>query len=665
MSEIPPCPTCGSELPPDSPAGLCPVCLLTHGLESPTGEVAVSPIDPLGETTPQSAAFVPPRPEEIAGCFPHLEILELLGQGGMGAVYKARQTKLDRLVALKIIRPESSADPLFTERFTREARTLARLSHPQIVAVHDFGEVEASDDGQTRGLYYFVMEYVDGLNLRQLLGREHLAADETLGIISQVCDALQYAHDEGVVHRDIKPENILIDTRGRVKIADFGLAKIAATSPDDVTLTQTHQVMGTPRYMAPEQMVGSRSVDHRADLYSLGVVFYEMLTGELPLGSFAPPSSKVAIDFDLDEVVLRALASEPDQRFQQADELRACVDVIRAGSESGFDPGPSHRGASTIFEQGVKGLLQGMHPQSIGRVSRHAAMPAVLAVLMCIGGIISAFVPWGSRIVLVSGMMGAEQYAVETIYGFDTIPGVLCGAIFFITLLVHLIAPASSNGVVSQGICAVVSGVFALISLWIFMMFTIKGDYFGAHADTRMGSALACAIGLTLVGAWEIRRGFAGMSGSSNNGLPRSPSSRLASRVAAGSPSDVASSDDPPLTQIRFTVPIVDDFTEQLEFHFLGLGYRLVESRSDEWVFQRGRSLAALMELDIRKYHTTLTVRTLASAAGHLNVSCLWSVNKLLAWISHRAIDTLESEGFDFETMLRRSAGLTESANDS
>ena len=156
------------------------------------------------------------------------------------------------------------------------------------------------------------MEFVDGVNLRRLLTANQLAPEEALTIVvPQICDALQYAHDAGVVHRDIKPENILLDSRGRVKIADFGLAKLVGRELNDVTLTGEGQVMGTPQYMAPEQFEHPKDVDHRADIYSLGVVFYQMLTGELPIGKFAPPSKKVEIDVRLDEVVLRAWRRSP------------------------------------------------------------------------------------------------------------------------------------------------------------------------------------------------------------------------------------------------------------------------------------------------------------------------------------------------------------------
>ena len=297
----------------------------------------------------------------LAAHFPQLEILELLGHGGMGAVYKARQPKLDRLVALKILRPESADDPAFAERFNREARTLARLSHPHIVAVYDFGEVSLSGMPRPgtgpRTLYYFLMEYVDGANLRQLLQTGELTPQQALAIVPQICEALQFAHDEGVVHRDIKPENILLDKRGRVKIADFGLAKLAAGSPEEFTLTGTHQVMGTPRYMAPEQMEGSHAVDHRADIYSLGVVFYEMLTGEVPMGRFEPPSKKVEIDVRLDEVVLRTLAREPERRYQQASDVKTDVESISSTPRPRTGPFPE-TAADDVQIQAARQLVQ-------------------------------------------------------------------------------------------------------------------------------------------------------------------------------------------------------------------------------------------------------------------------------------------------------------------
>src|SRR5262249_44761992 len=226
------------------------------------------------------------------------------------------------LVAVKVLPPEVARDPAFAERFMREARALARLNHPHIVTVYDFGDVD--------GLYYFTMEYVDGQNLRDLLQAGPLPAGAALGTVTQLCDALQYAHDQGMIHRDIKPENILLDRKGRVKVADFGLAKLVGLTPAYLTLTGSHELMGTLLYMAPEQMTRAHGVDHRADLYSLGVVFYEMLTGELPLGRFAPPSHKAAVGERLDSVVLRALAREPAERYQDAAALKQDVEAALA-----------------------------------------------------------------------------------------------------------------------------------------------------------------------------------------------------------------------------------------------------------------------------------------------------------------------------------------------
>ncbi len=312
------CSTCGKLVPADAPEGLCPNCLLESGFRTPDS-MAASPIS----TSGYGGNFVPPQPAKLGEQFSQLEILELLGQGGMGAVYKARQKKLDRMVALKILPVETGNTPAFAERFNREAKALARLSHPNLITVHDYGEVG--------GLFYFIMEYVDGRNLRQMMHQRQLSPRDSLDIVPQVCDALQYAHDEGVVHRDIKPENIMIDKRGRVKIADFGLAKLLHTQPTDFALTGSRQMMGTPHYMAPEQMERPLEVDHRADIFSLGVVFYELLTSELPLGRFAPPSKKVRIDRRLDDIVLRALTKEPEQRYQRVSEIKSAVDSVVRG----------------------------------------------------------------------------------------------------------------------------------------------------------------------------------------------------------------------------------------------------------------------------------------------------------------------------------------------
>lgn len=267
-----------------------------------------------------SQRIQPPPLATVVAAFPDLEILELVGVGGMGVVYKARQPRFDRFVALKLLPQSLSADPTFAERFDREARFLARLTHPNIVAVYDFG--------RAGGFCYLLMEFVDGLNLRQAMRAGRFTPEEALALVPRVCAALQYAHEQGVLHRDIKPENILLDSDGRVKIADFGIAKLIGSDPTDITLTRSGARLGTPHYMAPEQIEQPSLVDHRADIYSLGVVFYELLTGELPLGRFSAPSVKALIDARVDEIVMRALAKERELRQQTAGEVGSQVEGL-------------------------------------------------------------------------------------------------------------------------------------------------------------------------------------------------------------------------------------------------------------------------------------------------------------------------------------------------
>ena len=304
------CPKCGGPIPAEASQGICPRCALA-AVATPT-EAGQPP----GERPP------PPSPDAVAAAFPQFEILELVGAGGMGAVFKARQPKLDRFVALKLLSRPLAGDGTFAERFHREARVLARLNHPGIVSVYDYGEAG--------GFFYLLMEFVDGVNLRQAMQAGRFTPAQALALVPRICEALQFAHDEGILHRDIKPENILLDTRGRVKIADFGIAKLIGDKAKDATLTGSGLAVGTPHYMAPEQLEHPQDVDQRADIYSLGVVFYEMLTGELPIGRFAPPSQKTPMDPRVDEVVLRALEKERERRQHNATEVRTEVEQITA-----------------------------------------------------------------------------------------------------------------------------------------------------------------------------------------------------------------------------------------------------------------------------------------------------------------------------------------------
>ncbi|MBE7462695.1 MAG: serine/threonine protein kinase [Planctomycetes bacterium] len=269
----------------------------------------------------------------------------------MGVVYKALQPNLERHVALKVLPKALSENEEFTRRFMREARALAALNHPHIVAVYEFGSEE--------GRYFIVMEYVDGTSLRPILEKKTLAPADALKIIPALCDALEYAHSEHVVHRDIKPENVLLDRRGRVKIADFGLAKLMdAAAPAFSQATRTSVVIGTPHYMAPEQYGGSKAVDHRADIYSMGVLFYEMLTGELPIGRFPPPSQRAPVDARLDEIVLRTLEREPAQRYQSMGDVKRDVTrITQTPPRPEPPPRPGKRAAAAaVFVLGLLAL---------------------------------------------------------------------------------------------------------------------------------------------------------------------------------------------------------------------------------------------------------------------------------------------------------------------
>lgn len=254
-----------------------------------------------------SQGLISSSDRESALLFPGFEIITLLGRGGMGAVYLARQASLDRDVALKVLNHELASDPLFLERLEREARVMARLRHPNIVAVHDF---QRSDDSAA-----IVMEFIEGGSLRDWMRQHPYGApvDEVLDVMRQIAAGLAAAHAAGVVHRDMKPENILRDHQGIARVTDFGLAMPMSGEPARLTLTGT--TVGTVDYMAPEQLRGSE-VDARADIYALGVLLYEMLTGHTPRGSFDPPAAlRPELPAPLSEAVMKALRPQPAERF--------------------------------------------------------------------------------------------------------------------------------------------------------------------------------------------------------------------------------------------------------------------------------------------------------------------------------------------------------------
>jgi serine/threonine protein kinase len=272
---------------------------------------------------PRSTHAVPSA-AELAERIPNLEVLELLGQGGMGVVYKGRQPLLDRNVAIKVMKPDLQNDDTFQSRFLREARLLAKLRHPYIVTVFDVGRSEQ--------FYYLVMEFVEGPNLRQLLTDGSVTQRDALDFVPQIAEALQHAHESGIVHRDVKPENVLIDRLGRVRLVDFGLAKLFG--PEVQSSNDDTRVAGTLGYMAPEQFTMPEAVDHRADIFSTGVVFHEMLSGHLPKADRAPPSHSADTDRRLDPIVLQALEHDRELRYPEARLMHAEIVAVARTPEN-------------------------------------------------------------------------------------------------------------------------------------------------------------------------------------------------------------------------------------------------------------------------------------------------------------------------------------------
>ncbi|MEW5994692.1 MAG: protein kinase, partial [Candidatus Zixiibacteriota bacterium] len=249
-----------------------------------------------------------------------------IGQGGAAEIYRGRQQSLDRDVAIKILSPGLCSDPDIVRRFERESLVIARLTHPNIVHVIDKGVIS--------GRYYFVMEFVDGASLREVIECKGIQLETKLGMFVDVCKALDYAHKNGVIHRDIKPSNILIDRQGNPRVADFGIAQIICLPETD--MTESDLIMGTLSYMSPEQKVSSTNVDHLTDIYAMGVILYEMLTLKKPLGHFKLPSElNPEVDPRFDEIVLKCLAQEPKDRFQSAVQLKdAVLEVLHSRHSS-------------------------------------------------------------------------------------------------------------------------------------------------------------------------------------------------------------------------------------------------------------------------------------------------------------------------------------------
>ena len=286
------CPRCGRAYPPGR-VGVCPACLLEADIPAPL----------LGDA---------------------LELVDEIGRGGMGTVWKARHRRLGRTVAVKFLAPELAAQPDFERRLEREARALALLSHPGIVAVHDFGREE--------GVGYIVMEYVEGRPLSEIIP---LPVDRAVVVARQILEALAYAHRRGVVHRDIKPENILLDASGSVKVTDFGIARLLGPEPD-AGITAVGHVVGTPRYLAPEALVGA-GPDPRMDVFSVGVVLREMVIGPLPTAGGPPLPPLPPLPPALERIVARATAAVAAERYPGAEEMARDLERFSAGTDGPED----------------------------------------------------------------------------------------------------------------------------------------------------------------------------------------------------------------------------------------------------------------------------------------------------------------------------------------
>ncbi|MFI5181692.1 MAG: serine/threonine-protein kinase [Thermoanaerobaculia bacterium] len=292
----------------------------------------------------------------VGSRFGDYEILEELGSGGMGKVYRAKDVTLERNVALKTLAAATARDPAYVQRFLREARAVARLNHANIVQIYNFGSVD--------GTWYLAMEYVDGLSLGQRLRSGRFPEAEAVRIARQVCQALALAHAEGLIHRDIKPDNIMLTSRGDVKLVDLGIAK---RLDEDQSLTQTGHSMGTPHYISPEQIRGQKDIDARADIYSLGATLYHLVTGRTP---YQGASGAVVMSMHLVEplpdprryeptlsegfcsVLRKMLAKNREERYANVAALEVGLFRLHEG-QTPRPPGPAGSGFETAAEATV------------------------------------------------------------------------------------------------------------------------------------------------------------------------------------------------------------------------------------------------------------------------------------------------------------------------
>jgi serine/threonine protein kinase len=265
------------------------------------------------------ASFLAPEIEHLAPLFPGYEIETLIATGGMGAVYRAVQKSLDRTVAIKILPREFSNDAAFCEGFEAEAKAMARLNHPNLIGVYDFGEID--------GMLYIIMEYVPGKSLFHSAHGIAIDSSEVIRLVTGICNGLAHAHENGILHRDIKPSNILLDLNAQPKIGDFGLAR-----PIERQIQEGEEIFGTPHYTAPEVVSSPQSVGYRADIFSVGVMLHELLTGRLPADDRRPASAIVHCDPRFDAIIRRATNPLPEARYSSAAEIARDLSTIAAST---------------------------------------------------------------------------------------------------------------------------------------------------------------------------------------------------------------------------------------------------------------------------------------------------------------------------------------------
>ena len=326
MSILNSCTRCGAKLRPHQADGLCTRCLLEGGLDVPGNSSDAELLALSGMVDPSNEPRPPSPNQEGVSCFGDYELLEEIARGGMGVVYRARQTSLGRIVALKMILAGPFASKEIIQRFRGEVAAAALLQHPNIVAIHDVG----IHDGQ----HYFSMDYVEGQDLSQLVGTRPLPPAKAARYVKLIAEAIHYAHQRGILHRDLKPSNVLVDASDQPRITDFGLAK---RLEGDISITLTGQMLGSPNFMPPEQASAQRGkVGRHSDVYGLGAILYHLLTARPPfqaesfesvihqLLNTEPVSPRLlnsSVPPDLETICVKCLQKEPSRRYQSAQEL--------------------------------------------------------------------------------------------------------------------------------------------------------------------------------------------------------------------------------------------------------------------------------------------------------------------------------------------------------